>query len=170
MFIFLFLKNLGGKNSGTTSSTTGKKAFDRVIITESEQNISDDWLINDIAKKSNNKRKAYHRNDTESNDDDDNEKIGNDLSNLNFNELGDNTTKKPANKIKSPNSKKRYIDSSSDNDSNFPDISNCEMIQYSTENLHSDMYESEENLGCYEYDTQSYKNMGREIRKMNGKY
>ena len=32
------------------------------------------------------------------------------------------------------------------------------------------MYESEENLGCYEYDTQSYKNMGREIRKMNGKY
>ena len=45
---------------------------DKIIITESEKDASDDWLINDMNKKSkakyasNNKRKSFHFSDTES--------------------------------------------------------------------------------------------------------
>lgn len=119
-----------------------------------------------MAKKSktNNKRKAYQRTDTESNDDEENEKIDQDLSKLNFDEL------EPINKIKSPNSKKRYVYSSSDNDSQMPDSNNCDLVQDFSENLSSDMYETEENIGAYDYDTQSYNRMGNEIRKMNGNF
>jgi hypothetical protein len=72
----------GRKNLNGTKCFTGKKAVDKVIITETEYNINvNDWLINDIEKKATTSSNSIKRKLKDNLDD---ISIDDDLSNLSF--------------------------------------------------------------------------------------
>lgn len=160
---------LGSRNASMGYCTTGKKISDKVIITELEKDASDDWLINDMTKKtkakhaSTNKRKSYHFSDTESDQERSPHKakstiIGSDLEdslpNLNLYEksLGEQ-------RIKSPLSKKRFIE----DDSQSSDI-----FKTNEDSSSAVLCEVDKMMEDYSYDTRSYTKMSREIRETNG--
>lgn len=114
------INSFGSKSSSGThaiNSSGGKKAVDKVIVSETEYNINvNDWLINDMeSKKTNNKRKLK----------DDNSSIDDDLSNLTFedvvekmddenayiNDIIEHNTKSKKKLNQSPNSKRRNVES-----------------------------------------------------------
>ena len=152
------INQIGSKSSGVgTSLVTGKKVVDKVIVTESEYNLSDKWLINDMEKKahkvaSSSKRKYSYNSDL---DDDDEESSSNKESDQNThkNRLEDSdedfdflikANKKTTsnlvanlekNIVKSPISKKRFVDS------------NYEERQRESLELAQDAQEYDQNVG-----------------------
>lgn len=147
--------------------------LDKVIITESEKDASDDWLINDMNKKpkakqaSSNKRKSYHFSDTDSDQECSPQKAKNtiissdledSLPNLNLYDTASSKVSE-GRKIKSPLSKKRFIEDDS--------LSN-DIFQTNEDSSSAVLCEVDKMMEDYSYDTQSYDKMSREIREMNG--
>lgn len=142
---------------------------DKVIITESEKDASDDWLINDMDKKtkvkhaSTNKRKSYHFSDTESDQERSPQKLKStiidsdledSLPNLNLYDKSSGEQR-----IKSPLSKKRFIED---------DSQSSDLFQTNEDSSSAVLCEVDKMMEDYSYDTQSYTKMSREIRDMNG--
>ncbi len=166
------INSIGSKVATTTTGSlggcVGKRNPEKVIITESEKDASDDWLINDMVRTNtsgnnqsnvNNKRKSHHVTETDSEDEaaaPGNKQIDDDLANLSFNDMDLDES----GALKSPISKKRLIDSSDESQKGgFAGI--CQMDDSST-----DMPQILDNYG---YDPGNYAKMGNELRKMNGK-
>ena len=126
--------NLIGSKSCTVSSVSrGKKSLEKVIVSENEYNMNDNWLINDLNKKPtgvSNKRKFK----ANSHEDLEHGHLDDDLSNLTFEENDEEKDTKSSDtddlfihqprknkksnkteKITSPISKKRYIHHHTDN-------------------------------------------------------
>lgn len=96
-----------------------------MIITESEKDKSDTWLINDISKnstnkiKQTNKRKTSHIRETDDEGSDSNDIMNAELfASLNFHEKAKESSGLP----KSPLSKKRFIETSSEDEFQTNDI------------------------------------------------
>ena len=132
------INQIGSKSNKIGSATTGKKVIDKVIVSETEYNINDKWLINDIEKKSHqaqkhnktssSKRKFNFNSDLEEEDDEEEVNSTNEIKNNAKSKIGFESgeddfdiflkNKKVNNKstngekfVKSPISKKRFIDS-----------------------------------------------------------
>ena len=123
------LSLIGSKSNGSGSSmSTGKKLVDKVIISESEYNLNDKWLINDIEKKfhghksskafaSSSKRKYSCNSELEERDDYEAEtakKLDSDEDDFDFllkNKKSNNKTSYLEKIAKSPISKKRFVES-----------------------------------------------------------
>jgi len=157
------ISNIGSKvTASSLGGFVGKRNIDKVIITESEKEASDDWLINDMVKSSHinstgsNKRKSHHVSETESEDEDGimcDKYIDKELANLSFNELEklDEVTG-----IKSPISKKRLIDPSG-----YSQNGDAGIYQIDDSSI-------AEKVTNYGYDTDSYCKMSSELRRING--
>ncbi len=127
---------IGSKSNIIGSTTSGKKGLDKVIVSETEYNLNDKWLINDIEKKShqaqkhhkNSKRKFSFNSDLEEEDKDEEDLISTNETKKNskssskvfdsdeedFDVLLKSKRTSNNNKceksVKSPISKKRFVD------------------------------------------------------------